>query len=190
VGLEWSTLELGAKAAAAGIVLGGLVAALTYTVQYGEYIPTRIQQRLCATAVRQRPRALLDPDDPDALYVGVVPRENWGRVMLETSTDLGLLKIDRGRRELLFEGDRQRWRIPADSIESCDVEEYVIGPPDPNENNVFPLAVLRVKRDGGVWEAPLSPMRTTAHRPTAEAKRQRCRQLSRRIRKELLDAAT
>jgi hypothetical protein len=185
VGLRWSDLGGGAKAGTAAIALAGLVVALVYTVRYGEYLPTRIQQRLIAAAIRKRSDALVQPGDPDAIYVGVVPRKNWGRMMLETSTDIGLLKIDAQRRELLFEGDRQRWRIPADSIASCEVEEYAIGPPDPKENNVFPLAVLRVNRDGGLWEAPLSPMRITRRRPTAEMKRQRCRQLRQRVR-ELL----
>ena len=120
------------------------------------------------------------------MYVGVVPRQNWGRVMLEDCQDVGLLKTDPGRRELLFEGARQRWRIPADSIESCELEEYTVGPPGPNRNNVFLLAVLRVSRDGGAWEAPLRPGQTTLLAPTAEAKRQRCRQLRQRIRKDLL----
>jgi hypothetical protein len=186
VSLYWSALGPEVKAGAAGVALAGLGAALRFTLRYGDYFPTRLQQRLLAAAVRQRPGALVDPDDPDAVYVGVVPRENWGRVMLETSTDIGLLKIDPGRRELLFEGDGHRWRIPADSIESCELEEYFIGVPDPNENNVFPMAVLRVNREGGVWEAPLSPMRTTLRRPTAEEKRRRCRQLRRRVLEDLL----
>jgi hypothetical protein len=186
VAVFWSDLGGAAKAGAAVIAVAGLVAALAFTVQYGDFIPSRIQQRLLAAAVRQRPGALVQPDDPDVLYVGVVPRENWGRVMLETSTDIGLLKIDARRRELLFEGDKQRWRIPADSIESCELEEYLIGVPDPNERNVFVLAVLRVRRDGGTWEAPLSPMRVAAGRLTAEAKRRRCGKLRQRVRKELL----
>jgi hypothetical protein len=186
VGLHWSQLGGWAKEGAAALALAGLVAAVTLIVRYGDGLATRIQQRLLAAAVRQRPGTLVHPDDPDAVYVGVVPRKNWGRVLLENSTDIGLLKIDPGCRELLFEGDRQRWRIPAGSIQSCELEEHAIGPPDPNENNVFPLAVLRVNRDGSIWEAPLSPMRTTLSRPTAAAKRRRCRELRQRVRTELL----
>jgi hypothetical protein len=186
VGLHWSDLGGLAKAGAAAVALAGLVAALSFTVRYGDYLTALIQQRLCAAAIRQRPGALVHPDDPDAIYVGVVPRKNWGRLMLENFTDIGLLKIDPGRRELLFEGDRQRWRIPMDSIHSCELEEYAIGPPNPNEINVHPVAVLRVNRDGVIWEAPLSPARTTVRRQTAEAKRRSCRQLRQRVRLEVL----
>jgi hypothetical protein len=186
VGLYWSDLPGEAKLGAAGVALAGLVAGCVLTVRYGDGVVARIQRRLLAAAVRQRPGALVHPDDPDAVCVGVVPRKNWGRLMLEAAEDVGLLKIDPGRRELLFEGVRQRWRIPGDSIESCELEEFTIGPPGPNKNNVFLLAVLRVSRDGGVWEAPLRPTQTTLRQPTAEARHQRCRQLRRRVREELL----
>src|SRR5207248_9419848 len=141
---------------------------------------------LLAATVRQRPSALVQPDDPDAVYVGIVPRENWGRVMLDTATDNGLLKIDPRRGELLFEGDQQRWRIPAASILSCELDQYALGgQPQPSEYNIIPLVVLRVNRDAKVWEAPLSPMRTTLTRPTIEARRRRCDELYRRIQEEL-----
>jgi hypothetical protein len=186
VGLHWTDLGGGAKAGAAAAALAGLVAGFVLTARYGDGLMMGIRRRWLAAAIRQRPGALVEPDDPDAVYVVVVPRQNWGKVMLENCQDVGLLKTDPGRRELLFEGVRQRWRIPADSIESCELEEYSVGPPGPNNTNVFLLAVLRVGRDGGTWEAPLRPTQTTLLAPTAEAKRQRCRQLRKRIRKELL----
>lgn len=188
IGLHWSDLGTAAKADAAAVAGAGLIGGLFLTVRYGDGISARIQQRMLAATLRKRPSTLVQPDDPDAMYVGVVPRENWGRVMLDTATDNGLIKIDPRRRELLFEGDRQRWRIPAASIVSCDLDQYGLGgPPQPNEYNVIPLVVLRANRDGKVWEAPLSPLRTTLSRPTIEARRRRCRELHRHIRGELLD---
>ena len=186
VSLYWSDLGGGVKLGAAVAALTGIVIGCVLAVRYGDGLVARIRQRLLAAAIRQRPGALVQPDDPDAVHVGIVPRENWGRVKLEDSSDIGLLKIDPGRRELLFEGVRQRWRIPGDSIESCALEEYTIGPPNANRNNVFLIAVLRVTRDGSIWEAPLRPMQDTLLSPTAEAKRQRCRELRQRIREELL----
>ena len=186
VGLHWSDLGGAAKLGAAVAALAGLVTGCVLSVRYGDGLVARLQQRRLAAAVRQRPGALVHPDDPDAVYVGVVPRKNWGRLMLETAEDIGLLRIDPGRRELLFEGARQRWRIPGDSIESCELEEYTVGPPSPDRKNVFLLAVLRVSRDGGAWEAPLRPMQNTLVLPTAEAKRLRCRQLRRRVHEDLL----
>jgi hypothetical protein len=187
VGLHWSDLGGGAKLGAAVAALAGLVAGCVLTVRYGDGLTARLRQRRLAAAIRQRGDALVHPDDRDAVYVGVVPRKNWGRLMLEDCEDIGLLKIDARRRELLFEGARQRWRIPADRIASCELEEYTVGPTSPdNKSNVFLLAVLRVSRDGDAWEAPFRPMQTTLVAPTAEAKRQRCRQLRRRVLEELL----
>ncbi len=61
--------------------------------------------------IRSRPNWIVDPDDPDAIFVQIVPRCNWGRVMLETASDVGFLKLDENRREILFEGDKERYRI-------------------------------------------------------------------------------
>jgi hypothetical protein len=188
IGLYWSELGAAAKEAAVAVALTALVAGFMLSVRYGDGLAIRVQQRLLAATVRQRPSALVQPDDPDAVYVGIVPRENWGRVMLDTATDNGLLKIDPRRRELLFEGDQQRWRIPAESILSCELDQYALGgQPQPNEYNIIPLVVLRVNRDAKVWEAPLSPMRITLTRPTIEARRRRCRALYKQIQEELLD---
>ena len=188
LGLHWSDLGIAAKAAAVAVAGAGLIGALFLTVRYGDGISARLRQRMLAATLRKRPSALVQPDDPDAMYVGIVPRENWGRVMLDTATDNGLMRIDPRRRELLFEGDRQRWRIPAASIVSCDLDQYALGgPPQPSQYNVIPLVILRANRDGKVWEAPLSPQRTTLSRPTIEARRRRCRELQQQIREELLN---
>jgi hypothetical protein len=188
VALNWSDLGAGTRAGAAVVALAALFAAFHLTALYGDYLPLRIQRHLIAAAIERRATPLVRPDNPDAIYIAIVPRKNWGRMMLDNSTDVGLLTTDAERRLLLFEGTRQRWRIPADSIESCELDEHAIGVPDPKERNVFPVVVLRVSRVGGTWEAPLSAMRTTLRRPTAHEKRQRCRQLRKRIREILLES--
>src|SRR5262249_853269 len=46
----------------------------------------------------------------------VVPRINWGKVMIENASDIGFLELNKKRRELIFEGDRERYWIPVESI--------------------------------------------------------------------------
>ncbi len=46
----------------------------------------------------------------------MVPRINWGKQMMENASDIGFLELNKSRRELIFEGDRQRYWIPVDSI--------------------------------------------------------------------------
>src|SRR5206468_8997785 len=92
------------------------------------------------------------PDDPDAVFVEIVPRENWYRLMLETATDVGFLKIDTQSNQLLFEGDKQRYIIPADSVLSATVERF-----SPAGGNIlYWITVLKATVNGLVWEAPIA----------------------------------
>ncbi|MFL5240761.1 MAG: hypothetical protein ACJ8FY_01520 [Gemmataceae bacterium] len=104
--------------------------------------------------IRSRPNGTVDPDDPDATFVQIVPRCNWGRVMLETATDVGFLKMDEDRREVLFEGDKERYRIPGPAIISCGVEPIVYGEGTAGRMIQY-TAVLRAQVATGVWENPI-----------------------------------
>jgi len=184
--LYWSALPYIGRASLAGLALGALVGTFVLCEKYADYPPNWLQHRWLVSAIRRRGKALVDPDDPEASYVGIIPRKNWGRLMAEVTEDIGYAKIDRARRVLLFEGDRKRWMIPAASIESCDMEEFCVGPPSPKENTVFAVAVLRVNVGGKVWEAPLSPTKVAPQRPLGPERRARAKALIKKIRKELL----
>ena len=43
--------------------------------------------------------------------------------MLETASDVGFLRLDSARGLLLFEGDKERYWVPAGAILSCEVEQ-------------------------------------------------------------------
>jgi hypothetical protein len=186
--LNWSDLEIALKVGAGVAALALMIGALAFTAVFGDYVPIYLQHHWSAAAVRKRKGALVDPDDEDAVFVNVVPRKNWGQLKLENAEDMGCVRIDRKKRVLLFEGDKQRWRIPADSILSCDIEEFCIGAPDPSEHNVFPLAVVKVNLGKKKWEAPLGVVNLTGRRQPIDARRKRCRQLRKKIRQGLLDA--
>ena len=68
-----------------------------------------------------RPHRLGERHDPQAAFVEIVPREEWHRGMQQKPADVGFLWIDAARREVLFEGDRERIRIPAAGIRTCRV---------------------------------------------------------------------
>jgi hypothetical protein len=61
----------------------------------------------------RRTGCLVQPSDADALFVEIVPKLNWGKMVLESASDVGSLRVDKRRREILFEGNKERWRIPA-----------------------------------------------------------------------------
>jgi hypothetical protein len=69
----------------------------------------------------------VDPDRPSDVpthFVGIVDRKNWGKLMLEMATDIGFVQIEPRRKEILFEGDVERFRIPVSAITNCQLVCY------------------------------------------------------------------
>jgi hypothetical protein len=104
-----------------------------------------------------RPDALFDPRGDQVVYIDVIPRENWGKVMIKDFRDVGLLKIDEVLRCLCFEGDLERWRIPADSLVSADVASYRAGgQPEGQENpEIMYTTIIKARVGEMIWEAAI-----------------------------------
>jgi hypothetical protein len=116
--------------------------------------------RAASHQFRSRPDLLVDPDDPEAIFIEVVPRRNWARAnrTLETASDVGFLRIDAQRGLLLFEGDRDRYRIPAGAVLGCEVEQVEPHNSFMTQTDHYPhfVAVVRANHPDGPWEAPLA----------------------------------
>ena len=69
-----------------------------------------------------RPDSIVAADNPDAIYVEIVPRAHWAGLLQDRATDGGLLLIDEKRQELRFEGMKQRYRVPTAAIVNCKAE--------------------------------------------------------------------
>jgi hypothetical protein len=139
--------------------LGGafvmLAAALFWYLRYSDLPGSLYLYRLTRAAFAHRPELWVEPDDAEAEYIQVIPRDNWGKMMLENATDVGFLKVDRNRRQVLFEGDRERWRIPAAALVTCELESFVLGEGTQGAQTFF-VAVLRAHAGSGLWEAPVT----------------------------------
>lgn len=98
-----------------------------YVSQYcmGFYENRWIKRRL-KTEFARRPDCLVDPHDPNAVYVCVIPREHFIKVKMTLATDLFLMRLDPHKRELLLEGDCNRYRIPAGAILECGPECFYL----------------------------------------------------------------
>jgi hypothetical protein len=150
-----------AAAADAAVGLGGLglfFGGFWFTQRFGNFLPAHYLRAVARSVIEPRPEALFDPRDPEAVCVEVVPRANWGKPMLRPATDMGMLKVDPLSRCLLFEGDQERWRIPAASLISAEVESfrpstYVEGQ---QGGEIYFVTVIRANVRGQVWEAPVS----------------------------------
>jgi hypothetical protein len=151
VNQPWDTFTLRVLSLLVGMAIaafGFYWSARNTTQISGNYL-----RRKARRLIKYRADSLVDPDDPDALFVEVVPRENWDRLMLETATDVGFLLIDEYRRQVLFEGDNERLRIPIQSLTLCEIDWTFIGG---NEGIKYYFTVLRFQTPKGTREYPFA----------------------------------
>src|SRR5262249_46337987 len=99
---------------------------------------------------------LVKADDPEAFFVQIIPRENWTVIMGENAADVGLLKVDRKHRELRYEGDVERWTIPAESIRSFRLRSFTPPGSLPFMNEYTVLVLIVELGDRDTWETPLA----------------------------------
>jgi hypothetical protein len=171
---DWPPLALRSLIGVAVVVGVGL---LIFQVRYELFLATNYHHRRVLSVLSGRAESFVDPDDPEAVFVEVIPRAHWGKLMAQNATDVGLLKVDRQRRAVLFEGDRERWVVPAESLLACEVEEYLAVGQEANQYNARALVVLVANIDGRPWEAPVCPQ-NTAFRPwTIGLRRQLAKEL-------------
>jgi hypothetical protein len=154
--LDWLLVAGGALAAGFGVVV---------CWNNVDFFNFRLGYRIARQAIQWRPSALVNPDDPQATYVDVVPREQWSDILSDRPSDVGFLKVDTAARQLLFEGVRQRYRIPGEALASCEVEPINAAA---GRFTTY-VTVIRTRHphatheadatDAGVppWEAPLLP---------------------------------
>lgn len=139
--------------------LGAMLAAISSV--WGLAFPGALRNRyfraLLRREIKQRPDAIVHAD-ADTWFVEIVPRSNWNRMMWRTETDMGFLAVDAARRELRFEGDKERFRVPVDALLSCEVEKSVFSSSAKPTAPGYFLVTLRAPSAGGVWEAPVSPI--------------------------------
>jgi hypothetical protein len=141
---------------AIGTAISGFIGLRNPSLMSNRYLRARLNARLAMRP--DRIITLVQADQSD--FVEIVPRANWGKAMLETATDVGLLRIDERKREVHFEGDRERYRIPLAAIVDCHTEAAVTpGSPVP-----YHMLVLNVRTREGVREIPIAPRAFGIHK--------------------------
>ncbi len=135
----------------------------------------------------RRSDAVVDPNHPEAIFTEIIPRRNWGQIMLQNAEDRGFLLIDAERRQLLFEGDFKRYRIPAHALIAGDVE--LMNESSAHDAQAIPvgLVVLKYRDELGERELPLRPVRTVAGDPLGTNHVERARELRRWLQPLLID---
>jgi hypothetical protein len=136
--------------------VGLLVAYCVYESFLVAHYPARCYLRWLRERIDRRPDAVVKSDDADAFFVQIIPRENWTMMMGENAADMGLLRVDPKQRELRYEGDVERWTIPAEAIRSFRLRSFT--PPGSLPfMNAYTVVVLIVELDDReIWETPLA----------------------------------
>jgi hypothetical protein len=162
----------------AELLAAGGVALFVVSLIYGLFFPSLFSgcylYSVAKRAIGRRRDAIVQPG-ADSVYVDIIPRQNWNRAMLENAADIGFLKVDFAQREILFEGDKQRYRIPANAVLSCELKKV------PGNGACMWLVVIRGNGKNGVWEAPVMP-RLFKRRKTAKTRLQAAEELEKKIR--------
>ncbi|MGL4421478.1 MAG: hypothetical protein ACRCZF_12485 [Gemmataceae bacterium] len=173
----------------AGIVLGVLLGLgyLLFETFFIGVFPARCYLRWLRERILARTDPIVLADDPNALFVQRIPRKNWHVSIGENADDVGLLVLDYTRKVLRYEGDQERWEVPADSIISFKLESFT--PP----NGVDFLnrhTVVMLKIDLGEEERP-RVMPLAGHpihwRPWTPGSRKECANLLREAIGHLVD---
>jgi hypothetical protein len=148
-----------------GTVLGGTLIGLgvllfilycIYETCFIGIFPARCYLKWLRQRIDRRSEPVVRSDDPDAFFVQVIPREKWTVSMGENAADVGLLRVDEKRQELRYEGDLERWVVPAECIRSFRLRSFT--PPNGiaalNEHTVVMLIVELDDRE--ILETPLA----------------------------------
>jgi len=117
---EW--LLPGVGLVAAGVLLG--IAYIVFETWFIGVLPARCYLRWLRERIDRRADAVVATDNPDAFFVQHIPESKWAVTMGENAADLGLLHVDYAKRTIWYEGDVERWVVPADSIVSFRLESF------------------------------------------------------------------
>jgi hypothetical protein len=115
-------------------------------------------QHALLQTIAARHDALVRANDPKAIYAEMLPRRLWesGRNIAPTESNEGLMRFDENRRAVLFEGENERFILPADSILKARIESL---PGVSRSAEGLWGVVLIVKLEWGIWELPFFPLR-------------------------------
>lgn len=150
---EW--LVLGVGLLAAGVALAA--AYMAFETWFIGVLPARCYLRWLRERIDQRADAVVSADDPDAFFVQHIPESKWGVTLGENAGDVGLIRIDYSRRVLLYEGDVERWMVPAESIVSVKLQSFT--PPNGAEallKHTVVMLKVRIEPEGETLVTPLA----------------------------------
>jgi hypothetical protein len=133
----------------------------------------------------------VDLRNPEIIFIDIVPRINWGKMMMENASDIGFLELDRSRRQLIFEGDRERYWIPVESILSVKHEFWAESVQHQLQSSptLHHLVVVRAATADGPKEFCFARRQNEFKRRTAKRRLAEAQELEVKIRELMLPAS-
>jgi hypothetical protein len=181
LGMNWSELSWAERAALGG---GGVVACILgflFILFIGQFIERSILVAAAQKALRTRLNPLVDVSDEELFPISLYPRERWTKV-ISKSDDFGFLQVHRGKRALVFEGDKERWIIPLSALTAVRIEEAEVGKEGSAPSETRYYVVLGTFREGAEWEIGMILARTAWGHDGAAARRERMGRLFNELR--------
>jgi len=109
--------------------------------------------------------------------VELFERESWTKVTA-MAVDFGFLKLDRDRKQLRFEGNKNRWTMPLSALQTCRIEESIVGAEgEQGAEKRYYVVLAADKSDGTLWEYGLIYTRTEIGKDEYEVRHERAKLL-------------
>lgn len=123
---HWDDLGLVSLALLILVPLGVMYIAGTFTDRYATASMSAGLTRMVRNQFHKRSGVQIDPDSEEALPVEIFARDDFEK-RVQKIREMGLLQADPTGGRVLFEGKKERWCIPAGSIQSLAIEEVQVG---------------------------------------------------------------
>jgi len=129
------------------VLLYGLVRSLRLTRELGDHYKRKVTKQ-----IEERSNPFVSPNNAEAIFVKIVPAKNISTPHLEDASDVGFFYYDEHKQMLLFEGDRERFRIPISQLSYAGILDYKM------QYTRMVFLVIQMPNGMQVWEAPIRPL--------------------------------
>ncbi len=172
LGMKWGQLMTSQRwlIGVGGVV--GFVLSFMFMMLIGQFIEKAMLISMAQKLLRTRTNPLVDAEDDDVYAVSLYNREKWTKVA-SWADDFGFLQVNRRKRAIVFEGDKERWVIPITALTVVRVEEAAVGQEGNESPEIRYYVVLGTFRDGEEWEVGIIWARTQWGNDNGPARRER-----------------
>ncbi len=108
--------------------IGTMYIAGVYTDRYASAKTAKGLTGMATDQIRKRDGLQVDPDAEILLPVEIFTRDQFDK-SIQKIHEMGFLQADKAGQRMLYEGKKERWSIPTESIYSFKIEEVQTGTP-------------------------------------------------------------